>query len=137
MPNQHRHASRHDIARAGHGALARDARAWATMTNSANAMEQEARLLVSMLHQAPDGAHFANYAYAFEGGHSTEEGGVWMWSDYQPAFYPSSMTNADIAAKLFANVYGRAPSSSELALWTGELDVPQHPADVLVKMFDG
>ena len=107
------------------------------MTIGIYAMTNEPRLFVGLLGQAPDGVHFANYAYGFEAGDTPTQVAEWMFYDYQPQFYPSSMTHAQVATKFYTNVYGRAPDASALAYWQGKLDAWESAGSVLAQMIDG
>jgi len=97
---------------------------------------QESRLFIAMLGEAPDGAGLSRYAYGFNGSHTTNEVASWMFYEIQPGEYPSSMTNAQVAATFYEHVYGHAPDSAALAPWQARLDAYETPSDVLVDMVD-
>src|SRR5207253_8598182 len=98
------------------------------------ALTYEPRLFVALLGQAADGASFANYAYAFEANQPLKDIANWMYYDYQPANYPSSMSNSQIAAKFYTNIYGHAPDAAAIAPWVARLDAWEVPASVMVDM---
>lgn len=98
------------------------------------ALTYEPRLFIALLGHAPDGVSFATYAYAFEANQPLKSIASWMYYDFQPAQYPASMSNAQIATKFFTNIHGRAPTASEIAPWQARLDAYETPSSVVVDM---
>lgn len=98
------------------------------------ALTFEPRLFLAITGAAPDGVHFANYAYAFEANQPLKSIASWMYYDYQPAQYPSSMTHSQIAAKFYTNIHGHTPDAAAIAPWVARLDAWESPSSVLVDM---